>query len=262
MNVNDVPAVVPQYWGTLTQIVPVFALALVLEARRLASTWTITKKKARRWSAAWFAAVAVFLFTILFWGLNTLASGRSEPWQVTASLVLILVAAAMLAIQPVIGLAIGGNVDAVLHLTRSLPLSKWAKSNRRFSKWNTELQEILVRTLEREEQAKALLEMSEVLESEASTNLAECRARKAQAPDGDQSAIDEAIADAEREEAAAIKTRKYAQEVFSEVGSRFESRLDALNEAKAAHEKLERRRGAEGRAQVIENLERMKKDAP
>ncbi|MDR5699953.1 hypothetical protein [Agromyces aerolatus] len=98
------------YWSAMAQVVPVLALALVLETRALARRWSQKKLKAtRRARRRWVGVLLVFCF-LLPWlittALGNLAETSSRPWQFVLSLAAVTAIAFV-----VIGLPIASVVN-------------------------------------------------------------------------------------------------------------------------------------------------------
>lgn len=101
------------YWAVIAQILPVFALALVLESRVLAKRWSKRKAFAAKRSRAiwsWAMIIASAMMTLVMsLALGALTSGKSEHWeQLLASTVvaLLLLMVVSLPIASITGVAL------------------------------------------------------------------------------------------------------------------------------------------------------------
>ena len=122
---NDLIA---NYWAPVSQIAPVFALALVLEARRLATTWTIENRLERSFYSAILLVTACLIYTLESWSLSAMSTGESDPVRVQFSNLLIFSVMTGLAVQPVLSLAIAGNAEIFARAARLFPGSPYNKT--------------------------------------------------------------------------------------------------------------------------------------
>lgn len=102
-----------QYWAVIAQVVPVLALALVLEVRRVASKWTYEQRWRRVTQSITFLLIGMLLATAEIQSLIALLSGRPSPTIAAAAGIMVMVAMAALVINPLTDLFTSANVDVV-----------------------------------------------------------------------------------------------------------------------------------------------------
>jgi hypothetical protein len=118
------------YWGTVAQIVPVFALTLVLEARRMAGTWAQRDRVDRVLTSTQLILVGALLFFTEILALSSLAQHTSSPGLVGNAELILIITMALLVMNPLGYLLVIGNVELWLIALRLLPGSKWRKLRR------------------------------------------------------------------------------------------------------------------------------------
>lgn len=122
------------YWSVIAQVVPVFALALVLESRVLAKRWSRKKAFAAKTSrAAWAWAMvfaSVLMTAVMGLALRSLAAGESQSWEsdlATAFVTILLLMVVSLPISSITGLAL---VDVLATSFLNSRLSKHGRMRR------------------------------------------------------------------------------------------------------------------------------------
>jgi len=122
------------YWAAVVTAVPVLGLAMVIEARRTASRWTLKDHALVRLllSLAFLYQGATLVF-IMARGLQALASGRSTDSASAVNSNLIGVTALVL-VTPVLDAFLRTNPDVMLFLVRVPPWSKWSRNRRRLKR--------------------------------------------------------------------------------------------------------------------------------
>lgn len=101
------------YWTVVAQIIPVFALALVLESRVLAKRWSKKKAFAAKSSrAAWAWAMifaSVLMTAVMGLALRSLVEGESQRWEsslASAFITILLLMVVSIPISSITGLAL------------------------------------------------------------------------------------------------------------------------------------------------------------
>jgi len=125
---------VANFWAPVAQIVPVFGLALVFEARRRVVRWPDLSRRIRRVESFYLYAAAILLVTVEGWALFAMQTGDSVPALLAlAPIVLLLVfaALALLPIAPFVGVA---NADMITLAGRLIPWSPWRIRKRQIQK--------------------------------------------------------------------------------------------------------------------------------
>jgi hypothetical protein len=112
------------YWGTVAQIVPVFALTLVLEARRMAGTWAQRDRVDRVLTSTQLILVGALLFFTEILALSSLAQHTSSPGLVGNAELILIITMALLVMNPLGYLLVIGNVELWLIALRLLPEAK------------------------------------------------------------------------------------------------------------------------------------------
>jgi len=107
------------YWATVAQVVPVFALALVLELRRSASHWTVAQRWPRRIESA-AHLVNAFLLFMAFGSALTALRERPEVLNARIVSVFLLSSLFLLVVNPVYLAVVRANVDLPLTLKKLL----------------------------------------------------------------------------------------------------------------------------------------------
>lgn len=121
---DEIPAQVPNFWVPVSQIVPVLALAFVIEARRSARGWT----RANKWRiphAISLVLLAYLMYHIESRALFHLAFGSTDPWDVQMTLYSLTVIVVVLAVNPLTALLTAGVPEVVLIIQRLAPGSHW-----------------------------------------------------------------------------------------------------------------------------------------
>lgn len=115
---------IANYWAPVAAIVPVFALVLVLEARRLAAAWTFDAPIPRRVQSAAVLAVATALFFVETIAVWSMAHAEANASLIEPTMWVLVLAIGILAISPVSAVFVAGNADLVFILSKMLPGSK------------------------------------------------------------------------------------------------------------------------------------------
>jgi len=121
---------VPNFWAPVSQIVPVLALTLVLEARRLARRWRGALPAVRICVSLLLVIAGFSLWQVESWALTAMVRGVSNPSRVDFAQVAIVGVLVALALQPLVNLFVGGNTDTWTIVWRVWPWSKWARTKR------------------------------------------------------------------------------------------------------------------------------------
>jgi len=101
------------YWATVAQVVPVFALALVLELRRSASHWTVAQRWPRRIESA-AHLVNAFLLFMAFGSALTALRERPEVLNAWIVSVFLLSSLSLLVLNPVYFAVLRANTDLII----------------------------------------------------------------------------------------------------------------------------------------------------
>jgi hypothetical protein len=126
-------AVAPEiqnFWAPVSQIVPVFALALVIEARRLALGWNAENKLERRIIPLAFIIAALALYFIESEALNRMLSGQHDDLRARWVIFGLLLAATGIGVQPIYNLVVIANIDLIRSVARSMPWTPIRKVRR------------------------------------------------------------------------------------------------------------------------------------
>jgi hypothetical protein len=127
---SEIPATVPNFWSPVSQIVPVLALTLVIEARRLLGTWRNSPAVMRLFLSFAVLFTGVVLWQVQWWALTAMARGESDPALVNLAQLAIGSVVAVLALQPLANLFVNGNIGIWTVAWRVWPWSRWARTKR------------------------------------------------------------------------------------------------------------------------------------
>lgn len=139
------------YWVTIAQIIPVLALALVLETRALARRWKRKKNYdgSRRTRAVWALALLIAV-TAMGWQLPTalfnIAEGESTILQVLVSSVIMSLLLLIVVTIPISGIISIAVMDTIGPWVTGLPWSRESRLVRRVGR-ESERVETLIRRL-------------------------------------------------------------------------------------------------------------------
>jgi hypothetical protein len=122
---------VPNFWAPVSQIVPVLALTLVIEARRLLRDWRAAHAVIRLILSFLVLIVGIVLWRVETWALAAMARGESDPGLVDLAQLAVGAVIAILALQPLANLFVNGNIDTWTIAWRVWPWSRWARTKRR-----------------------------------------------------------------------------------------------------------------------------------
>jgi hypothetical protein len=147
------------YWEAVAQIIPVLAIALVIEARRSVTHWTVEKKWQRRVESVTHSANAFLLLTTFIGTLTTLATQKE---RLSADLTTYLLVASLffLVINPVYLVMVRANVDLILVSAHLVHFLLGAKARNELARMSAELDEA-------EDKIAPIMPQSEVLISMA-----------------------------------------------------------------------------------------------
>lgn len=102
---GKLPEDLTAYWSAISQVIPVLALAIVLEARALARRWTNKRRtpsrRFRSWSVLGLFVLGVGLINVELTALGNLATGSYRFYEVVLSQVVVLCALFLVVSQPV-----------------------------------------------------------------------------------------------------------------------------------------------------------------
>jgi ribosomal protein L7/L12 len=157
-------AVAPEiqnFWAPVSQIVPVFALALVIEARRLSKTWVAERKFERRVVPPALAATAFILYLIESEALTRMLSGEHDRERASWVLLGLLIAATGIGVSPIYNLAVIANADLLQSLVRRLPWSDFRKRERKMEGVLDEYSKIATIQVRQDESMDDLVERAE-----------------------------------------------------------------------------------------------------
>ena len=155
------PPAVQNFWAPVSQIVPVFALGLVIESRQIARRWKSTERAIRWVQAAWFLAAGLILWTIEVTALTSMASDTSTQlavWLAVLGLCAVILAMCLLPVQTI---ALAGGIEALLLIRRLLPNSEWRKARKLVAELETlqvELNDGVIRNSELSDTLAAYVE--------------------------------------------------------------------------------------------------------
>ncbi|TFC87133.1 hypothetical protein [Cryobacterium sp. TMT3-29-2] len=125
---------VTNFWAPVAQIVPVLALALVIEARRYAVHWPEATLRTRRWQSVYLLLVAFIFLSIETWALIAMQTGNSYPVLLSVTPYLLILAFGALSYLPIASFTGLVNADVGDFLEKAAPWSKWRRALRRFDK--------------------------------------------------------------------------------------------------------------------------------
>ena len=142
MTAAEVSPDAPTYWAAVITVVPVFALALVLEARRTAATWDLSARWLKLFLGLGYLYDGVALALIFTIALDRLAGDgdTSGAGFVNGLLLGVLV---LLTVVPMADFVARGNPDVMLILRRVLPWSAWRQERRQAKKYLVELDQLV-----------------------------------------------------------------------------------------------------------------------
>lgn len=115
-----------EYWAAISQIVPVIALAVVLEARGITSGWTKETPRIPRvtLSMAW-AVLLLALAATESAALNALRGEPGESWWPTVAEYAIAAGLGILVLGPVTEFLIRGNAETAARLFTTHPIARF-----------------------------------------------------------------------------------------------------------------------------------------
>lgn len=151
MLAADIPPQVANFWAPVSQIVPVFALALVIEGRRLASGWAETKPWLRGLQGVFSYVAATLLFTVEGAAFVLMSRGISDSSIEVFAIGSLMGIFAGLVLFPLARLFQVATVEWVFVARRFLPWSAWSRRRREALKSNDELAKGVVDTFNNHE---------------------------------------------------------------------------------------------------------------
>lgn len=118
MHIGPVNPLVPDFWVPVAQIVPVFALAIVLEARRSAGRWTY-KDRLGRWVAGlYYLFVAICLVAVEALAFGAMVSGESSMTMVVLAFAALLMIIVLIVLGAAFEVTLSGFSDVLFVLAR------------------------------------------------------------------------------------------------------------------------------------------------
>jgi len=120
------------YWTTVAQVAGVFAIPLVLEARRTVARWPKTAKVVRRAQSLFYLLAAFVIFETVVVALGRIYSPVADPAGYLLSLLGIVFLAFGLVFIPVLQYFVSVNADWATIVLRGLPWSEWRAARRRY----------------------------------------------------------------------------------------------------------------------------------
>lgn len=156
------------YWAAIVAIVPVLALALIVEARRSISKTEVESVAYRRF-LSFYPAVNVILLALVFnKALVALAAGSpAMPWSYAVNTILMLVFLAGI-LEPFLTLVLRSNPDALIILRQVLPFSSWRRQRRqqkRIVRLTGQVLGQILETIELQEEALRLIRLNMATDS-------------------------------------------------------------------------------------------------
>jgi hypothetical protein len=135
------------FWSTAGQIIPVLGLALVIEARAVARTWTLEKKTQRRIEAAVVAVLAFSLSLSFGATLNALGSAQDEPrWKLLAVSLVLQFAFGVIAVNAAFMVFSLGVSDSTFMMLRRLTFPITIRARKRLKSMADEIDGLLEST--------------------------------------------------------------------------------------------------------------------
>lgn len=121
---------VSNFWVPVSQIIPVLALAFVIESRRIAMKWR-RENKSRLGQAIGIFFLAAGMFNAELWALSSMATGTSTHLQVWIALFTVGAVVFVLAFQPISFLVGAGIPEVGVMLNRLERGSDWQVHRKR-----------------------------------------------------------------------------------------------------------------------------------
>jgi hypothetical protein len=159
MHMVVVDSAVQDFWVPVAQIVPVFALAIVLEARRSAAHWTV-RLRAERWAAGiYYVGTAAMLVAIETLAIGSMETGQSLKSSVEIAGPALLLVMILVVMGAVFDVMLSGVADLVLFAPRILVslIPKYRRRRKQVRKWRAVLISDMAETAAINEDASAQL---------------------------------------------------------------------------------------------------------
>lgn len=118
------------FWTALGQIAGVFAIPLVLEARRSAARWRTTRRSARRLQSLFYVLAAYAIYDAVAASLSALMTPSLDMVAMTLRTVSLTAVAAGLVLNPVLTFWIESNRDLLIIGQRAIPWSRFRRLRR------------------------------------------------------------------------------------------------------------------------------------
>lgn len=119
------------FWVPVSQIIPVLALALVLEARRQARNWAAIPRGIRLYEGIAMTLTGVLLVWVENLAILSMAEGNPrEDWVLFATIA-IAAAIALTAASPIGSLLFIALLDITLMTARAAPFSPWRRDTKK-----------------------------------------------------------------------------------------------------------------------------------
>lgn len=120
------------FWTTAAQLAGVFAIPLVLEARRFAVRWPRTSIADRRRQSAFIFGAGCSIVWLVLISLSSLISPSRNYGEMFVAAILLGAVAFGLVVQPVLSLFLVVNRDLYVALARAMPWSNFRVERRAF----------------------------------------------------------------------------------------------------------------------------------
>lgn len=152
-------------WTALGQVAGVFAIPLVLEARRSVARWRAAPRHLRRLQGLFYFLAAAAIFDAVSTSLFNLLMDRHDSGDMLLRVVTLSIVAAGLILNPAYTYMVTANRDVVVILSRAAPWSMFRKLRREFLRAEGEFTKLVASTLRSSDRVDVFIGQMEALKA-------------------------------------------------------------------------------------------------